>query len=72
VGLIVVGNMRGAVCLGHLLVCWSWWGATVPVTKMGTFYGLHIELLETKCIFKHILLQQNEIGLMGGTRWNLV
>jgi hypothetical protein len=31
-----------------------------------------MELLETKFILKHILLQQNEIGLMGRTRWDLV
>jgi hypothetical protein len=30
-----------------------------------------MELLEKKCILKPILLQQNEIGLMGGTRWDL-
>jgi hypothetical protein len=29
-------------------------------------------LLETKCILKQILLQQNEIGLMGRTRQDLV
>jgi hypothetical protein len=39
---------------------------------MGTFYDLHMELVETECILKHILLQQNEIGLMGRTRRDLV
>jgi hypothetical protein len=30
-----------------------------------------MELLKIKCILKHILLQQKEIGLIGGTNWNL-
>jgi hypothetical protein len=44
--------MRGAVLSGHVLVCWSCVGTTVPVTKMGTFFFFVHGVIRDKMYFK--------------------